>query len=148
MGREAERQAIAAHIKAWWPNEFGPLAFPNQPFETPANSKWAAFQVVYYDTSRISLGKNDFLKRSMASLQFDLYTPQGTGTKGNLLAADVIEAHFEEICILTSDGEALQFATPEVKNVTGVDERKEGTNSNWVRLVVDCPFRRDIRVLK
>lgn len=131
-----------------WQPSFGPLAFPNTPFVTPNDSRWGEVFIVVFDTTRVSLGSTLFLKRSVCSLQFNLYCPKDKGTKENTEAADAIETFFEGRQVLLADGDDITFETPNSFDVTGVDERREGTNSNWHRSVVDCRFVRNATVSK
>ena len=61
----------------------------------------------------------------------------------NKIAADAFEQYFEDRIFKLSDDEKIEFGTPESRETTGVQERQEGTNDNWFRTIVDCPFQRD-----
>jgi len=148
LSRELQRQILMKFVKDNWQPTFGPVAFPNAPFQTPRNSRWAEVFIVTFDTTRSSLGASSFLKRSTCSLQFNLYCPQGVGSAENVTASDFLESLFEEARFSLADGDSIQFGTPTSFDVTGVDERREGTNSNWHRSVVDCPFVRSAVVSK
>jgi len=148
LGRESERRALASHVKSNWLPEFGPIAWPNVKFVTPNDKRWATVRYMSYPTNRASLGSSDFLNRNFGSLQIDLYCPSGLGAAENREAADYLEALYDSLLLPTVDGELIVFGTPTSQDLDAVGERREGTNSNWFRRVVDCPFHRDTRRVK
>jgi hypothetical protein len=147
MSIETQRVSLMAEVKSFWSPAYGTLAYPNVPFTTPQNSQWAEVFILAHGAERASLS-NIFLKRTEGSLQFNLYCPQDKGSKENSVIADAIEDHFQELLMSTSDGDTIEFGIPNSFLVSGVDERREGTNSNWFRYVVDCPFVRSTTVRK
>lgn len=148
MGRESERSTVSSAILAGWKPEFGPTAWPNQPFVAPPGARWAQITILTYSTDRISLGRENFLKRTIGSVQIDLFCPQDQGASGNKSISDYLEDHFEDRIFIISPQEKIEFGTPESRETTGVQERQEGTNDNWFRTVVDIPFQRDVQVIK
>jgi hypothetical protein len=143
LGREAERSALFSAIQNGWPVDVGPVAWPNIPFNVPANSRWAQVTLLTYSTDRISLGQDVFLKRSVGSLQIDLFCPRDIGSAENKTASDLLEDFFEDRILVLSADEKIEFGTPESRETDSNRERQDGTNSNWFRTVVDCPFQRD-----
>lgn len=147
MSKNTARVAILSAVKLVWPPDFGLLSVPNVNFTIPNNSRWGAVRINDNGTDRRSLGA-DYLKRSVGSLQFDLYAPSNTGTRENTEASDFLEEFFDSRELLTSDDEMIVFQTPYSLDVSGVQERQDGTNSNWYRRIVDCPFYRDSHFIK
>lgn len=148
MGKEAERSALESAVSDIWVTDFGPIAWTNVPFEVPASGRWASVTILDYDTSRMSLGKEVFLKRTTGSIQIDLFCPQDLGSSLNRRAADFLETYFEDRIIVISVDEKIEFGTPESRESNGVQERQEGTDDNWYRTIVDIPFHRDEVVRK
>jgi hypothetical protein len=148
LAREAERDALESLVRENWPDEFGPLALPNVPFVSPAGSRWAELYLLTHHRDRVSLGSQEYLTRSWGSVQITLYCPSGLGSRMNRLASDYLESYFEDRLIVLGSEEKVQFGTPVSRETTGVQERQEGTNDNWLRTVVDCPFQRDQVVRK
>jgi hypothetical protein len=144
---ETERQLLLTHVRDSTPAIYGPIAYPNVPFQAPSNSIWLDVSIVYLDTLRKSLGR-DFFKRYYSTLQFSIYSPSAIGSKEAREVCDWIETHYEDLELVTADRQKIVFETPKSKTVSGINERKEGTNDNWFRMVVDCNFYRDCRVVK
>lgn len=147
MSKETERATIFSELKNVWPSQYGAIAWPNLPFVAPTADRWAAAEILTYTTDRASLGR-DFFKRTYGSLQIDLFVPDGVGTKEAREVADFLEDHFQDLKLITSDGEAIQFGTPESKTLPVNVARAENLEDNWYRYVVDCPFHRDSHVIK
>lgn len=148
MGREAERSTISSAIQEGWKPEFGVIAWPNQPFVAPPGQRWAQVTILTYSTDRISLGKEHFLKRTIGSVQIDIFCPQDQGAAGNKKISDYLEDFYEDRIFVISTEEKIEFGTPESRETTGVQERQEGTNDNWFRTVVDIPFQRYVHIIK
>lgn len=147
MSRETERQLVTAEfIKAWQP-AWGPVAYPNKDFNTPANSTFAVFNLVDRGTTRESIGRT-YLKRHRGTLQVDVYTPGSQGTRQGRVIADALEAYFDSLDLLTSDGQPVHFRTPSGRVVAGNEERAANLDDNWSRYIIECPYDRQEVVAK
>lgn len=148
MSRELERQEISKHLDTLWVESVdGPIAWPNQQFETPANHRFAVFSLVDRGTIRRSLGRA-FFKRSFGSMQIDLYTPQDKGTSRSKILVDYLELVYEMLELPLSDGEVVIFQTPSSKTLDPNVIRASNLDDNWDRIVFDAPYYRDSHVEK
>lgn len=148
MSRETERKAVIDFFKLNWNPADGPVAYPNIEFSTPENQQFAVVHIVETGTFRKSIGYSQYLKRSSATLQIDIFTPLGQGTKPSRLIGERLERVFDTIDLVTSDGEFLRFGTPSSRTVAINEQRASNLEDNWHRYVVECPFYRDITVTK
>lgn len=148
MSRETERKLIMTHFKLNWDPADGPVAYPNVEFDTPVNSKFAVVHIVEGGTFRKSLGYSQYLKRSVASLQIDIYTPAGAGTKASRLIGERLERIYDSLDLVTTDGERVCFQTPSGRTLPINEQRASNLEDNWDRYVVECPFFRDVVVTK
>lgn len=146
MGKEKEREVLLALVKQNWPSGYGPVAYPNAKFTPPANARWASVEIVTLSTERASLSR-DFFKRTTGILQFDLYVPEGLGTKEAREVADFLEDFFQDL-VVPCGSDVIVFETPRSKTLPTNVVRAENLDDNWYRYVVECPFRRDSRVIK
>lgn len=143
MSRESERLVVTAHFAATfaanWPTM--PVAWPNHEFTTPSNTMFAVFNLVDRGTTRQTIGLN-YVKRHRATVQVDVYTPLGQGTKQSRLVADVLESVYDTLDLVTSDGELVAFRTPSARDVAGNESRASNLEDNWGRIIVECPYER------
>ena len=148
MSRETERKLIMDHFKMNWNPADGPVAYPNIEFDTPTNSMFAVVHIVEGGTFRKSIGYSQYLKRSNGTLQIDIYSPIGQGTKAARLIGERLERVYDTLDLVTSDGERVCFQTPTSRTVPINEQRASNLEDNWDRYVVECPFFRDIVVTK
>jgi hypothetical protein len=148
MSRETERKTIMDHFKLNWNPADGPVAWPNIEFATPVNSAFAVVQIVEGGTYRRSIGYSQYLKRSAGTLQIDIFTPQGLGTRNSRLIGERLERVYDTLDLVTSDGEFLRFGTPRSRTLPVNEQRAANLDDNWDRYVVECPFYRDVVVTK
>lgn len=148
MSRETERDTIISFFKLNWNPTDGPVAYPNIEFTTPTNQMFAVVDIVEGMTLRKSIGYSQYRKRSTGTLQVDIYTPVGTGTKKSRLIGEALERVFDTIDLVTSDSEVIKFGTPSSRSVPINEQRASNLEDNWDRYVVECPFFRDIDVTK
>lgn len=147
MSRETEREALAAHFQTLWEPTDGPIAWPNKPFETPANSMFCVYSIVSRGTIRRSLGYN-FFKRHMGTVQVDIYTPQDQGTKRARQISDVLENAYELLTLPLADDESVIFETPSGRVLDPNVIRASNLDDNWERFVFEAPYYRDQHVDK
>jgi hypothetical protein len=148
MSRETERKLIIDHFKLNWDPADGPVAYPNQEFNTPANSMFAVVHIVEGMTTRKSIGYSQYLKRATGTLQIDIYAPSGSGTKTSRIIGERLERIYDTLDLVTSDGERVCFLTPRSRTVPINEQRAANLDDNWDRYVVEAPFFRDIEVTK
>lgn len=147
MSRETERAAIGAHFASVWDPADGPIAWPNKPFDTPANSMFAVFNIVGRGTFRRSVG-GSFFKRHEGTLQVDIYTPQDKGTRRSRIIADILENAYQDLLLVLSDGEAVKFGTPSSRVLDPNVIRASNLDDNWARFMFEAPYHRDQHVEK
>lgn len=147
MSREIEREVVIQHFLSVWQTADGPVALPNQTFNTPLDKFFADVKIVERGTFRMSLGAT-FYKRHNSTLQVDLYTPFSQGTKLSRTIADRLEVVYEELLINLPGGEFVKFGTPSARRLAQNRERAENLNDNWDRYVFEAPYYRDQRVEK
>lgn len=148
MSRETERKLIMDHFKLNWDPADGPVAYPNQDFTTPSNQMFAVVHIVEGMTTRKSIGYSQYLKRVNNTLQIDIYSPAGTGTKRSRVIGERLERIYDTLDLVTSDFEHVSFKTPRSRTVPINEQRASNLEDNWDRYVVECPFTRDIEVTK
>lgn len=148
MSRETERNKIIKFFELNWNPSDGTVAYPNIEFTTPENQMFAVVNIVEGGTVRKSIGYSQYRKRSMGTLQVDIYTPIGLGTKKSRLIGERLERVFDTIDLATTDGELITFGTPRSRTVPLNEQRASNLEDNWDRYVVECPFYRDIDVAK
>lgn len=143
MSRETERAAITAHFKQAWEAAYPgvPVAWPNIDFATPDNSQFVVFNLVDRGTTRETLGRT-YVKRHRGTLQLDIYTPGGQGTRESRLMADYLEALYDSLDLVTSDGQGVSFRTPSARPIAGNEARASNLEDNWDRIIVECPYDR------
>lgn len=142
MSRDLERSKIVTHFQSIWNSANGPIAIPNQPFTTPANSMYVVLNIVERGTFRKSLGPQ-FFKRHNGTLQIDMYTPADTGTKKSRQIADGLETIYQDLILTLTDGEHIHFGTPSARVLALNEQRASNLEDNWDRYVIECPFFRD-----
>lgn len=149
MSRESERAAITAHFKSAWEAAYPavPVAWPNVDFDTPAANPFVVFNLVDRGTARESVGLT-YMKRHRGTLQLDIYTPAGAGTRASRLMADFLENLYDTLELSTTDGERVVFRTPSARDVGGNEARASNLEDNWHRIIVECPYDRQQRVVK
>lgn len=148
MSREIERETVITHFLTVWNTADGPIAVPNQRFTTPIDHFFGDVKIVERGTFRMSLGAS-FYKRHNSTLQLDMYTPFGEGTKLSRSIADRLELVYEELTLLLpGGGEFVKFGTPSSRRLAQNRERAENLNDNWDRYVFEAPYYRDQRVEK
>lgn len=148
MSRETERELLTRHFQLNWNDSDGPVAWPNMEFTTPTNSMFVVFSLVERVTNRASLGASSYLNRAYGSVQIDIYTPIGKGTKASRVIAERLERVYDSLVLVTTDGEAIHFQTPSSRVLPTNEMRAANLDDNWSRYVVDCPFYRQIIVNK
>lgn len=148
MSRETERRAIMDFFKLNWDSADGPVAYPNIEFTTPENQLFAVVNIVEGGTFRKSIGYMQYLKRATGTLQIDIYTPLGQGTKPSRIIAERLERVFDTVDINLTDGEFVRFGTPQSRTIPINEQRASNLEDNWGRYVVECPFYRDVVVTK
>lgn len=143
MSRESERAAITAHFKSAWESTYPtvPVAWPNIEFATPENATFVVFNLVDRGTTRETLGRV-YVKRHRGTLQLDIYTPSGQGTRASRLMADYLEALYDTLDLATADGQLVAFRTPSARPVSGNEARASNLEDNWDRIIVECPYDR------
>lgn len=148
MSRETERKLLAQHLAAVWDDSDGPIAWPNQPFETPEKHLFAVFNIVDRGSTRQSLGIAQFFNRHHGSIQLDIYTPQDAGTTQSRQIADRLALLYDSIELITDDGEKLTFGTPSGRTLPTNEVRAANLDDNWDRYVFEAPFYRDQHIEK
>jgi hypothetical protein len=141
VSRETERLLVTTVFQQNWNPADGPVAYPNQDFNTPDNGMFAVFNLVDRGTTRESIGRT-YLKRHRSTLQIDIYTPAANGTKRAREIADRLEAYYDSLDLITSDGQQVHFRTPVAREVGGNESRASNLDDNWSRYIVECPFDR------
>jgi hypothetical protein len=139
--------ALSGFFQSIWLPEDGPIAWPNKPFETPANSMFCVYSTLSLGTLRRSLG-NSFFKRSLGVVQVDIYTPQDQGTKRAREISDRLEGLYEMLVLPLTDGESVQFGTPSGRVLDPNVIRASNLDDNWDRFVFEAPHYRDQHVEK
>ena len=152
MSRNLERKAVTDHLLAFWEtlepaNTSWPIAIPNQDFTTPTNSLFAVFSLVGRGSFRQAMGTT-FPKRHLSTVQIDIYTPSGQGTKQSRIIADALELEYQDLVINLADGESLKFGTPTSRTLAINEQRASNLEDNWDRYMVEAPFYRDQIVQK
>jgi hypothetical protein len=147
VSRDTQRAACAAIFLSVWDETANPVAWPNKTFETPNKVMFAVFNIVDRGSTRMGLSRS-FFKRHHATLQIDIYTPQDEGTKPSRLKAEMLEDLFQDLELLTSDGELLRFGTPFAHTLAPNEIRAVNVDDNWDRYVFEAPFYRDQHVEK
>ena len=148
MSLELERAAISKHFLQYgWDENDGEIAWPNKPFDTPANSMFCVFNLLDRGTLRRSLGLS-FFKRHLGTMQIDIYTPQNVGTKRSREIADRLELLYDTMTLVLVDGEAVVFETPSSRQLDPNVIRAANLDNNWDRFLVEAPYYRDIHVEK
>lgn len=151
MSRNLERKAVTDHFLNFWETLEGteewPVALPNLEFTTPTNSMFAVVSIVGRGSFRQALGTT-FPKRHLSTLQIDIYTPSGRGTKQSRILADALEQEYQDLVINLSDGESLKFGTPTSRTLAMNEQRASNLEDNWDRYMVEAPFYRDQIVIK
>lgn len=143
MSREAEREIIFSHFKTLADPIFGEnVAWPNQPFETPAREKFVIVNIVNRGSVRLSLGRT-FIKRHMSTVQADIYIPQDQGTKISRQISDTLEDEYEMLELITVEGEKITFGTPSSRVLAPNEIRATNVDDNWDRYVFEAPYYRD-----
>lgn len=142
MSRELERQKITQHFETVWNPSDGPIAWPNQPFETPNDSGFVVISMVDMPTQRRSLGFS-FLKRYQGVLQVDIYTPQNKGTKRAKLIVDILEGVYEMLVLPMTNGQTLVFGTPTARQLDPNVIRASNLDDNWDRYMFEVRYHRD-----
>lgn len=144
MSKETERSGLALHFQGLAAVDVGELiAFPNQPFETPADQFFVVFNIVDRGSVRMSLGAEKYLKRRFGTVQVDLYTPKNEGTKKSRVLADKWEGLYDTINVTLTDGETCVFQTPSSRSLATNEIRAANLDDNWDRYVFEAPFYRD-----
>ncbi len=141
MSRETERQLVTGEFKAFWDTTGLPAAYPNKDFVTPDNSMFGVMNLVDRGSSRESIGRH-YLKRHRGTLQIDIYIPGSEGTAKGRVLADRIEARFDSLDLVTTDGEPVSFRTTSAREVGGNEARAGNLDDNWSRYIVECPYDR------
>lgn len=148
MSKEAEREALAASFKDMFSTlGVAHIAWPNKPFETPADSTFVEFNIVDRGVTRHGLGRN-FFRRNHGTVQVDIYVPQDEGTKVSREFADIMANFYEMYELPTSDGELIKFETPFSHALATNRIRAANLGDNWDRYVFEAPFHRDQHVEK
>lgn len=142
MSRDLERSKVIMHFQTLWISANGPIAIPNQPFTTPANSMYVVLNIVERGSFRKSLG-SDFFKRHNSTFQIDIYAPADTGTKKSRQIADQLEPVYQDLILFLTDGETLKFGTPNARVLALNEQRASNLEDNWDRYVIECPYYRD-----
>lgn len=141
MSRETERLLLITHFQQTWDVNDGPVAYPNHEFRTPKDSLFAAVSIVDRGTTRESLGQT-YYKKHRGTLQIDIYTPLNRGIAPARIIVDRLEAVYDSLDLVTSDGERVSFYTPTAREIAGNEQRAANLEDNWSRYILECPYTR------
>lgn len=152
MSLELEDAAVKKYFReVAWDSSWGEVdtlvAWPNQPFNTPVDHFYCVFSIVDRGWVRMSLGR-DFMKRRLASMQIDIYSPQDTGTRQAKIMTDLWEILYSMLEIPLADGETVVFGDPSARVLDPNVIRATNLEDNWDRYLFEAPYHRDYRVTK
>lgn len=130
-----ERRAIEARFGGNYSStaiQWENIDFP-QPDE---NTSWVALRLISGSGSQVSLGTGNTSRQTRFNgiIQVDIYTPEGTGTKGARDLADVISAIFDGVQFSAGDSGTIYCGVP--------DYRILGQENGRFRSVVSVAYQR------
>ena len=114
MSIETQRVELFGRIQGAMATEFPqvPIAWPNMKFEQP-DGPFVLVNIMLGDQVRMNLG-DGYTVRQTSLLQFDIYTPEDTGTKVLGEVADFLAKRFREVEYRLSDGDRLLVKPPQM----------------------------------
>jgi hypothetical protein len=114
MSIETQRQELFGRLQGALATQFPnvPIAWPNIKFDQP-DGPFVLVNILLGDQTRQNLGPN-YTVRHISVLQFDIYTPEDTGTKLLGEVAEFLAKHFREQEYQLSDGDRLLVKPPQM----------------------------------
>jgi hypothetical protein len=112
------------------------VAMPNQPFDIPKNAAYGEFHILGSDYFEVGgEGEGKVRLRHVSIVQLTIWVPEGKGTKGSAMAADLFTKGFQFKQGRDSAGQIYRFKGPQVMNPS--------TKNGWSVTVARVPFERD-----
>lgn len=140
MSFEAERASIVGHFQtAWAASAYStvPVIYDNISVKLPSTD-FLYHQIIGGDGMQKEIvGLGAALHRYTGLVQVDILVPIGTGSATARKMADVVADAYRRRQLTDSSGGRIVFKTPSIRLVGATNER--------YRVIVSCPYYRDIR---
>lgn len=139
MSFSEERAAIEAKIQTLAPISgvvLDLISFANAPMKDPGSNRFIKVNFLYGEQNEIEIG-TPTLRRYTNVLIFQIFEPQGQGTRGALDVASTLDTAFRDLK-LTAGAGRIRFYTPKLHEI-GDEE------NGYYQINVQCPYKLDER---
>lgn len=140
MSLEAERAALETRFQALWAaSAFAtvPVHYDNISTKQPETT-YLMHQIISGDGMQKEIaGEGPVLHRYVGLVQVDVLSPIGAGSASARRIADVVCEIYRRKQLTDAAGGKITFRTPSTRQVGVISER--------YRMIVSCPYYRDIR---
>lgn len=138
MSFEAERALIEGHFQTGWAaSAFSsiPVIYENVPINQPTTD-FIIHRISDSDGRQMEITGGSAYHRYVGLVSVDILVRTGTGTRVARQLADVVSSIYRRAQITSPAAGRITFRTPDLKAM--------GTFSERYRLIVICPYQRDI----
>lgn len=139
MSFEAERVKIESHFQTLWAASAyatTPVIYDNVSIKRPSTD-FLMHQIISGDgTQKEVAGAGPVLHRYVGIVQVDILSKAGSGSATMKKMVDVVSDIYRRRQLVDAVGAVITFRTPSVRNLGVISER--------YRLIVSCPYYRDI----
>lgn len=144
MGSKALNIAIESRFSTLW-GVTTPIKFDNVPFDVQPVS-WVSLSVMDGDSDKASLGAGVQLRRTLGTVQLDIYAIAGSSGGGSGYArqlTDSIKAIFRDVQLSDGAGGTITFYEGKVKRIGEQYWAATGSTTGttqWYQMLVSIPF--------